>query len=87
MADIYGVSFEGIAVFANGYDEGFYQGMKARTNLDKSQYNTHSMKVCHMAKQLLTEKYTSTLYSSLKAMGYTIEVMDIEELYPVKIPN
>ncbi|MGN0500776.1 MAG: hypothetical protein ACI4HK_06495 [Ruminococcus sp.] len=56
MADIYGVSFEGIAVFANGYDEGFYQGMKARTNLDKSQYNTHSMKVYHMAKQLLTEK-------------------------------
>lgn len=56
LADVYGVSFESIAVFASGYDEGFYQGMKARTKLNESQFDTQSMKVYHMGKELLTEK-------------------------------
>lgn len=87
LADIYHVSFESIAVFASGYDEGFYQGMKAKSKLDESQFDSQSMKVYHMGKELLTgKKYTSTLYPSLKAMGYTIEVVDMEELDPVNVP-
>lgn len=87
LANIYKVSFESIAVFASGYDEGFYQGMKAKQTLSESQFDTQSMKVYHMGKKLLTgKKYTSTLYPSLKAMGYTIEVVDMEELDPVKVP-
>lgn len=87
LADVYSVSFESIAVFASGYDEGFYQGMKARTKLNESQFDTQSMKVYHMGKELLTgKKYTSTLYPSLKAMGYTIEVVDMEELDLMKVP-
>ena len=30
LADVYGVEFESIAVFASGYDEVFYQGMQTR---------------------------------------------------------
>ena len=87
LADVYGVSFESIAVFASGYDEGFYQGMKVKAAMKDSQFDTQSMKVYHMGKELLTgKKYTSTLYPSLKEMGYTIEVVDMEELDPVQIP-
>lgn len=87
LADVYGVSFESIAVFASGYDEGFYQGMKVKAAMKDSQFDTQSMKVYHMGKELLTgKKYTSTLYPSLKEMGYVIEVIDMEELDPVQIP-
>ena len=87
LADVYGVSFESIAVFASGYDEGFYQGMKVKAAMQNSQFDTRSMKVYHMGKELLTgKKYTSTLYPSLKEMGYVIEVVDMEELDPVQIP-
>ena len=88
LADVYGVSFESIAVFASGYDEGFYQGMKARQKLKESQFDSDSMKVYHMGKELLTgKKYRSTLYPALKAMGYTIEVVDMDELDPAKVPS
>jgi len=87
LANVYGVSFESIAVFASGYDEGFYQGMKVKAAMKDSQFDTQSMKVYHMGKELLTgKKYTSTLYPSLKEMGYVIEVVDMEELDPVQIP-
>ena len=87
LADVYGVSFESIAVFASGYDEGFYQGMKVKAAMQDSQFDTRSMKVYHTGKELLTgKKYTSTLYPSLKEMGYVIEVVDMEELDPVQIP-
>ena len=87
LADVYGVSFESIAVFASGYDEGFYQGMKVKAAMKDSQFDTQSMKVYHMGKELLTgKKYTSTLYPSLKEMGYVIEVVDMEELDPIQIP-
>lgn len=88
LADVYSVPFESIAVFASGYDEGFYQGMQTRLKLDESQFDTESMKVYHMGKELLTgKKYKSTLYPSLKAMGYTIEVVDMNELDPAKVPQ
>lgn len=88
LADAYGVTFESIAVFASGYDEGFYQGMQTRQKLDESQFDSESMKVYHMGKELLTgKKYKSTLYPSLKAMGYTIEVVDMDELDPAKVPQ
>ena len=88
LADVYGVPFESIAVFASGYDEGFYQGMKARQKLEESQFDSDSMKVYHMGKELLTgKKYRSTLYPALKAMGYTIEVVDMDELDPAKVPS
>ena len=88
LADTYGVSFESIAVFASGYDEGFYEGMKIRSKRDESQFDTESMKVYHVGKELLTgKKYTSTLYPSLKALGYTIEVVDIADLDAGKVPK
>lgn len=88
LADVYGVSFESIAVFASGYDEGFYQGMQTRQKLDDSQFDSDSMKVYHMGKELLTgKKYTSTLYLALKSIGYNIEVVDIKDLDPVKVPQ
>ncbi len=88
LADVYGVSFESIAVFASGYDEGFYQGMQARQKLDDNQFDSDSMKVYHMGKELLTgKKYTSTLYPALKSIGYNIEVVDIKDLDPVKVPQ
>lgn len=88
LADTFGVPFESIAVFASGYDEGFYEGMKTRSKRDESQFDTESMKVYHVGKELLTgKKYISTLYPSLKALGYTIEVVDIKDLDPVKIPK
>lgn len=87
LADTYGVPFDRIAVFASGYDEGFYEGMKTKTKRDESQFDSESMKVYHVGKELLTgKKYISTLYPSLKALGYTIEVVDIKDLDPVKIP-
>ena len=88
LADVYGVPFEDIAVFASGYDEGFYQGMKTRQKLDDSQFDSESMKVYQMGKELLTgKKYTSTLYPAIKALGYNIEVVDIKDLDPVKVPQ
>lgn len=88
LADVYGVPFESIAVFASGYDEGFYQGMRTRKKLDESQFDNDSMKVYHMGKELLTgKKYTSTLYPAIKALGYAIEVVDIKDLDPAKIPQ
>ena len=33
LADVYGVEFESIVVFASGYDEGFYQGMQTKLKL------------------------------------------------------
>lgn len=88
LADVYGVEFESIAVFASGYDEGFYEGMKTRTKRDESQFDTESMKVYHIGKELLTgKKYTSTLYPALKALGYTIEVVDITDLDAGKVPQ
>lgn len=88
LANVYGVAFESIAVFASGYDEGFYQGLQTRQKLDESQFDSESMKVYHMGKELLTgKKYKSTLYPSLKAMGYTIEVVDMDELDPAKVPQ
>lgn len=88
LADVYGVEFESIAVFASGYDEGFYQGMQTRQKLDGSQFDSESMKVYQMGKELLTgKKYTSTLYPAIKALGYNIEVVDIKDLDPAKIPQ
>ncbi|MBR1751992.1 MAG: helix-turn-helix transcriptional regulator [Ruminococcus sp.] len=88
LADVYGVPFESIAVFASGYDEGFYQGMRTRQKLDESQFDNDSMKVYHMGKELLTgKKYTSTLYPAIKALGYAIEVVDIKDLDSAKIPQ
>ena len=88
LADVYGVAFESIVVFASGYDEGFYQGLQTRQKLDESQFDSESMKVYHMGKELLTgKKYKSTLYPSLKAMGYAIEVVDMNELDPAKVPQ
>lgn len=88
LADAYGVPFDSIAVFASGYDEGFYQGMQTRQKLDDSQFDSDSMKVYHMSKELLTgKKYTSTLYPALKAMGYRIEVVDMNELDSINFPE
>ncbi|MBQ8965440.1 helix-turn-helix transcriptional regulator [Ruminococcus sp.] len=88
LADVYGVGFESIAVFASGYDEGFYQGMQTKLKLDDSQFDSDSMKVYHMGKELLTgKKYKSTLYPALKAMGYRIEVVDIKDLDDNNIPK
>ena len=56
LADVYVVQFESIAVFASGYDEGFYQGMQTKLKLVDSQFDTDSMKVYHMGKELLTGK-------------------------------
>lgn len=88
LADAYGVDFESIVVFASGYDEGFYQGMQTKLKLEDSQFDTDSMKVYHMGKELLTgKKYKSTLYPALKAMGYRIEVVDIKDLDPDNVPK
>ena len=88
LADAYGVPFDSIAVFASGYDEGFYQGMRTRQKLDESQFDNDSMKVYHMGKELLTgKKYTSTLYPAIKALVYAIEVVDIKDLDSAKIPQ
>ena len=88
LADVYGVDFESIAVFASGYDEGFYQGMQTKLKLEDSQFDTDSMKVYHMGKELLTgKKYKSTLYPALKAMGYRIEVVDIKDLDADNVPK
>lgn len=88
MADTYGVPFESIAIFASEYDEGFYEGMKTRSKHDESQFDTESMKVYHVGKEwLMGKKYISTLYPSLKSLGYTIEVVDIKDLNSVKIPQ
>jgi transcriptional regulator with XRE-family HTH domain len=87
LANIYNVPFESIAVFASGYDEGFYQGMRAKEKLAQSEFDSESMKIYHIGKELLSGKqYTSTLYPALKAMGYTVEVMSIEDCDSVKIP-
>lgn len=88
LADVYGVPFESIAVFASGYDEGFYQGMQTKQKLEESQFDSDSMKVYHMSKELLTgKKYKSTLYPALKAMGYRIEVVDMGELDGIIFPE
>lgn len=87
IADFYHVPFNSIAVFSRGYDEGFQQGIAVRTKLEKSEFDSMSMKIYQLGKELKTgEKYVSTLYPALKAMGYTIEVVDITQCNPVKIP-
>lgn len=87
LADFYHLNVGDIAVFSQSYDEGFYQGMKVKEKLMSSEFDSMSMKIYQLGKELQTgKKYMSTLYPALKAMGYVIEVVDVQDCDSAKIP-
>lgn len=88
LAEFYGVDVSDIAVFVQTFDEGFYRGLKVRNKLADSDFDSMSMKIYQLGKEIETgRKYTSTLYPALKAMGYTLEVVDIRDCDENTIPK
>lgn len=88
LADFYGVDICDIAVFTQTFDEGFYRGLKVKQKLQEKDFDSMSMKIYQLGKEIETgKKYTSTLYPALKAMGYKLEVVDIRDCNEKTIPK
>ena len=88
LAKFYNVPIEKIAVISGSYDEGFYHGMQAQKKIDDSEFDSQNMKIYQTEKELLSgEKTESTLYHALKSMGYTLDIIDLNECDPAIIPS